>query len=74
MTALTPDQLAHARFVAARVIEHVRANPSTLPLLGETVKTVGETCRRGHRDWAYQSGERYCAVCRRQRRRKGRAG
>ena len=72
MTALTPDQLAHVQFVLARVLADIAANPSMHPLLGSTPpKPLAKTCRRGHADWAYQSGERYCATCRRQRRAAG---
>ena len=42
--------LEELRFIAARVLEHVRANPPTGPLLGEAPagSRKRDVCRRGH--------------------------
>lgn len=66
--------LAELRFIAARVIAHVRANPSTLPLLTERPggRPKRATCRRGHADGRDRRG--VCVTCERarlHRRRKG---
>lgn len=65
---------ADLRFMAARVIAHVRANPPTMPLLTEPVAHARpDTCQRGHREMRTRAnGLRYCGACSRERQRQKR--
>jgi hypothetical protein len=66
--------IADLRFMAARVIAYVRANPSTEPLLGETDPAPRvETCQRGHAEMGLRAdGKQYCRACSRERQRAAR--
>jgi hypothetical protein len=67
--------MATLRFMAARVIAYVRANPSTEPLLGDEPAPRVETCQRGHAEMGMRAdGKQYCRQCSRERQRARRRG
>lgn len=62
--------LATVKFILARVMDEIRANPPSGPLLVETpTRRPDWECRYGHLAWAWRSGLWYCADCRNARRR-----
>jgi hypothetical protein len=70
--AMSDRDIADLRFMAQRVIAYVRANPSTLPLLGQTMPPPPrrETCQRGHSEMGQRAdGKQYCRACSRERQR-----
>jgi hypothetical protein len=72
---MTDRDTATLRFMAQRVIAYVRANPTTLPLLGEEPAPRVEVCQRGHAEMGQRAdGKQYCRACSRERQRVRRRG